>query len=83
MSERTPIGIIDFDKGEHLTASQIVERVFPRKKLMTRKDFREVRQTAYQIYEARKRQGETVFQEPEENWERAIRKVAIRRYLGG
>ena len=54
--------------------ADLVERYFPRGELISKKDWLEIRQTAYKLYRSRKEEY------PRENWELAFKMVAMKKY---
>lgn len=81
MEKPTPIGIIDTEQEEVVSVEQLVERYFPEGQDLSKEDWADINDTAYEIYDTKRKQGYGETQAPIENWRRAMRIVAIRKHL--
>ena len=79
-----PIGLINYDTGEVIKVDELVERYFPTGELIPKQDWFDIRNTAYRMYLNRVRtheQPDELFAKSVEDWNLAMRLVAIRKYL--
>lgn len=74
-------GIINHNEQKVVSVEELVERYFPLYGEVSKEDVEELRKTAFDIYQERVEQGYGLEQDPEENWRRAIRVCAIKKYL--
>lgn len=88
MKEGHPIGIIETGADVAVfTVDDLVEEFFPEGKEISREDFLELRQTAYEVWQRQQKAGwkpenpEEELENSKRNWETATRILAIRKHI--